>query len=718
MDATGRVGYAIGMDSWAQDGMSEITDPMRASNILIVDDNPTNVVLLEAILDEAGFENVFSTTDPTQVEGMYRDNRIDLILLDIRMPVMSGHDVMARLRETAEDDYIPVLVITAQSDDETRMKALKHGAKDFITKPFDQKEVLHRIANLLEVRMLYNERTSRAEGLETEILTCSIELGEREAHMNGILESTSEIIITATPDGAIETFNRAAERTFGYEQREAHTLNVADLVKHSNLTKVVGTFETKGLRKDGERFPMELSVSPMSAGERDWLVITGRDITKRKKAEKELYWLANHDQVTELPNRSMITKALVQSIGGGAGAGEGAILFLALKGHQRVSDILGHDIGKKLLRAAGHRLADEIGRSGLVGAWGGGEFVVALDGLVSETDVAAMADKIRDAIENPFEIEGNELNLDCIIGASLYPFDSDEPLTLIKNASIAMYDGKKSGARGTTFFTPRMDDIASERHMIERELRHAIDRDELRLFYQPKIDLDTKGVMGMEALIRWNNQEMGMVSPGQFIPLAEETGLIVPIGEWVLRTACADTKGWIDMGYDDLQVAVNFSGRQFDAYNVSDLVRDVLTETGLPPEALEAEVTESALVKEAERAREILDDLRGLGVAVAIDDFGTGYSSLGQLQQFPLTILKIDQSFVQNVTENEDDAAIARMIVDMARNLGLKVVAEGIETEAHAAFLKALNCHLGQGYLYSRPLPSDEFEAYLKESRG
>ena len=665
--------------------MESLEQRVLESKILIVDDNPSNVALLEGILEDAGYDNLYSLTNPEQVRDLHRSVDFDLILLDIRMPGIDGHEVMRQLRDGSATDYLPVLVITAQTDRETRYKALEGGAKDFINKPFDQAEILQRIRNMLEVRALYNERRTQAELLEAEVKKRTQELYEREEHLRGIMDNAAEIIMTVRPEGDIETFNKAAEKAFMLSGAEAKGRPVTDLTLGLDWPPPVGLLEVRGQRKDGPTFPLELSVREMSAGNREWRVIIGRDVTRRKLAEEEMDWLANHDPVTELPNRRKLLQALTDILADPDTVG-GAVAFIVLGRYQEAIDICGHEVGEKLLREVGRKLRGLLADRGVVGAWGDGEFAAIFCGPHGSAALTETVADIKALLEPPLKIDSYELSLGCDIGLSLFPHDGETAQRLIKNASTALFSGRRDGLSEAVFFSPKMEEAAARRHRLESELRHAISRDQMRVFYQPKVDLETRRIVGMEALLRWEHPDMGMISPGQFIPVAEESGLVMPLGEWVLYQACRDTLRWNKVFGRDFQVAVNLSGRQFDTPDLSEVIRSLVRESGLDVANLELEVTESSLMRDLERGRQVLFELRDLGVNIAIDDFGTGYSSLSQLKQLPLNTLKIDRSFVCNITDNQDDATIARMIVDMARNLNLRVVAEGIETEAQASF--------------------------------
>lgn len=695
--------------------MNALPDAVRAARILVVDDNPVNVSLLEDMLEIEGYDDVTGMTDPVAAVAAFEDQPFDLVLLDIRMPVMDGHAVIARLRTLlAAEGPLPVIVLTAQTDEDTRMRALEAGVRDFITKPFDRAEAMHRIRNTLEVQALWRERRDQAKLLERVVESRTEELRVREAHLSSVLDNAPDIIITADPEGLIHEFNPAAEAAFQRPAVQARGLPLAGLVGLP-ARPTDGTVECMARRRDGDEFPMECSITRMELENRPWMVLIGRDVTKRKLAEQEMAFLARHDPITELPNRTALLSHLRSLMEAG---GRGVVFYVAIQGLRRIGDTLGHAVAEKLLRVAGERLEESRGGARMVGAWGGADFVVVCgdegDTACCRRDAAALAHTLREAIEEPFRIDGNELALDCRVGMAAFPADGAVAARVVQRAGLAVFAGRARADAGVTLFDPEMEDAVSRRHVLERELRHAVERDELRLFYQPKIDLGTGRVIGMEALVRWQHPELGMVSPAQFIPVAEDTGVIVAIGDWVLREACRQTRAWHDAGHKELVVAVNVSGRQFRVHDLTDRLRAALDDAGLAPSALEVEITETAVMGDVEDAVRMLNEWHDMGASVAIDDFGTGYSSLGYLRQLPLTTLKIDQSFVRDLPERDTDRALARTILQLAEALSLKVVAEGIETAAHVDVLKGLGCHLGQGYHYARPLPPAEFLAYLE----
>ncbi|MGC2856384.1 putative bifunctional diguanylate cyclase/phosphodiesterase [Novispirillum sp. DQ9] len=567
---------------------------LSSAPILVVDDNPTNVALLRALLTADGYTNITSETVPERALELAAGKAFDLVLLDINMPGMDGFELMERLRDSVEA-YLPVIVLTAQSDPETRMRALGAGARDFLSKPFDRLEVLHRIRNTLEARLFYRARREQAADLELQVAA-----------------------------------------------------RVEDLAR-----------------------------------------------------------VARTDPITGLPNRRAVREELADQLC----TGVGSLLFLAVRGITRVNDALGYTVGEQLLRACGERLKAVMPYGAVVGAWGGSQFVIVGPGV----DASTLSHEVACAFAQPFEIEDSELLLDCSIGSCRFPADGSDPDRLVQRAALALFHGSRQEGIRHRPFSPGMEEEANHRLALERDLRTAVRDGQLLLHYQPKVLLNGGAAKGMEALLRWRHPVLGMVSPADFVPLAEETGAIVGIGQWVLHAACAEAAALHAEGHEGLRVAINVSGRQFDEPDLVRTFRDVLDSTGLPGAALEVEITETVLVNDIARARKVLTALRDLGATIAIDDFGTGYSSLAYLRQLPINTLKIDQSFVRTVTDSPDQQAIVRAIVALADSLGLAVVAEGVETAGHAAFLASLGCLYAQGYHFARPMPPDQFRGWLQD---
>jgi diguanylate cyclase (GGDEF)-like protein/PAS domain S-box-containing protein len=439
----------------------------------------------------------------------------------------------------------------------------------------------------------------------------------------------------------------------------------------------------------------------------------------RTQAEDRIRHLASYDELTGLSNRSMFNQALGHALARARRDGQPlSVMFLDLDRFKNINDTLGHDAGDKVLRKAAERLRGCLRESDIVGRLGGDEFVVLLESLPQPTHIAVVAQKLLAAIARPFSVDGHDFQITASIGISAYPADGEDLQSLLKYADIAMYRAKEQGKNNYQFYSAQMNVHTLERMALETELRGALERHEFVLHYQPKVDLGSGRIVGMEALVRWQHPLKGLVPPAQFIPLAEETGLIVPIGEWVLRTACAQSRSWREQGLPRLRIAVNLSPRQFAH---EDLVQDVerlMGESGMQAAQLELEITESTVMHVPERAATLLRKLKASGAIVTIDDFGTGYSSLGYLKRFPIDSLKIDRSFIKDLPLDLEDAAITRAIVAMAHSLGLTVVAEGVETREQAEFLRALGCDEAQGYLFGRPVPEHEFARRVLQSAG
>lgn len=442
----------------------------------------------------------------------------------------------------------------------------------------------------------------------------------------------------------------------------------------------------------------------------------GRDITDRKRSEQHIHFLATHDSLTSLPNRFMFSQILNLAIESAHRYHRKlAVFFIDLDRFKNINDILGHEAGDYLLCEMAARLKQCLRASDVVGRLGGDEFVILLPETENTEQIATVAQKILAASLNPIDINGQECCVTASIGICVYPDDGKDEQALMKNADIAMYRAKEEGKNNYQFYSPDIEARSLERLVLENNLRMALERNEFFLHYQAKRNLQTGEIAGVEALVRWQHPELGIISPAQFIPLAEETGLIVLIGRWVLKTACAQNVAWLKQGLPPLCMAVNLSVRQFfDEHLIQD-VADALSESGMQPELLEMEITEGMVMQDAERAIRILTAIKALGVRLAIDDFGVGYSSLAQIKRFPIDTLKVDSSFIRDIPQNREDRAITEAIIAMGRTLSLTVIAEGVETKEQEAFLRDHNCDQSQGYYFSKPISSDDFISFMKK---
>ena len=439
---------------------------------------------------------------------------------------------------------------------------------------------------------------------------------------------------------------------------------------------------------------------------------------ERKRIEEKMNHMAFHDPLTDLPNRRLFFDRVTQELANTRlNRSKLVVLFLDLDRLKLINDTLGHIVGDRLLRGVGERLRNCVGKGNTVARLGGDEFAVLLPGITDVEAAIAVAREIIDTIKEPWILDGQELYITTSIGISLYPNDGENAEILLKHADTAMYRAKQQGRNNYRLYNPAMEANNFEQLALNNSLSRAAEREELLVFYQPKVNINTGEIIGMEALVRWKHPEQGLVSPDRFIPLAEETGLIVSIGEWVLRTACAQNKAWQEAGFPPMRVAVNTSVCQLQQPNFVETVAWVLRETGLDSQWLELEITESAIMEDLDFMIKVLSELREMGILIAIDDFGTGYSSLNYLKRFPINALKIDRTFIHDLIANPNDAAIASAIIAMAQSLGLEVIAEGVETEEQLNFLQQRQCDKMQGYLFGKPMPAETFETLLKLGR-
>jgi diguanylate cyclase (GGDEF)-like protein/PAS domain S-box-containing protein len=556
-------------------------------------------------------------------------------------------------------------------------------------------------------------------------------LAHMEAKYRGLLEAAPDAMVVVNPSGEIVLLNVQAEKRFGYSRDELIGQQVKNIIPKGFAERLIadslrstedamgqqiGTgIELTGRRKDGSEFPIEIMLSPLEGAEGILVTAAIRDITARKKAEALIIHSSEHDFLTGLPNRMLLNDRMNQAILLALRHRRRvAVLFLDLDGFKHINDSLGHPTGDKLLQSVGKRLVDCVRGSDTVSRQGGDEFVVLLSEEEDSQDASITARRMQRAVAEAHFIDQHDLHITCSVGVSLYPDDGLNAETLIKNADTAMYQAKENGRQTYQFFEPAMNTRAVERQSLEEGLRRALERHEFVVHYQPKVNLNTGEITGAEALLRWTHPLRGPVSPAQFIPVAEDCGLILPIGTWVLRQACQQAQAWVAAGLPIGSMAVNISAMQLREENFVDSVFAIFKETGLDPRFLEVELTESVLMKHAESTASILKALRARGVQVAVDDFGTGYSSLSYLRKFPIDALKIDQSFVSQITTVPDETIIVKAVIGMGRSLKLRVVAEGVETQQQLAFLQAHQCDEAQGYYFSRPVLPEQFAQLLK----
>ncbi len=546
-----------------------------------------------------------------------------------------------------------------------------------------------------------------------------------------VFENSREAIFITDADNRIITVNEAFSNITGYSRDEVLGQNPSMLqsgehgpdfyrVMWNSINKDgYWQGEIWDRRKSGEIFPVWVSISVVydDHGRTSHHIAMYDDITERKAADERIRFLAQHDALTGLPNRSLLQDRLLQALASAQRDGEQvAVLFLDLDHFKTINDSLGHHIGDRLLQEVARRLGHCVRGNDTVSRQGGDEFLTVLGQLKNPGDAAHIAQKMLDAVAQPYDIDGHELRVTPSIGIAIHPDDGHDTETLIKNADAAMYHAKENGRNNYQYFTADLNSRAFERLSVENSLRRGLEQGEFLLHYQPQINLASGAIVGLEALVRWQHPDFGLVPPLRFIPVAEESGLIVPLGEWVLREACRQNRAWQQAGLPAIPVAVNLSAHQFHQKNLAQTISGALQESGLDARYLELELTESVVMRGSESTVETLARLKQMGLMLSIDDFGTGYSSLSYLKRFPIDKLKIDRSFVRDVTLDQDDAAIAGAIIAMAHSLRLKVIAEGVETQEQSDFLKEQGCDEIQGYLFSRPLPAEQMEKLLRKN--
>jgi diguanylate cyclase (GGDEF)-like protein/PAS domain S-box-containing protein len=699
------------------------------ARILIVDDQPVNLDLLEFLLNSTGYKAVTCTTDPRVVAGWHAQHRYDLIILDLQMPGMSGFEVMEALKPLEADSWLPVLVVTAQPDH--KLRALEAGARDFVSKPFDPVEVLTRIRNMLEVRLLHRAERDYNARLEQTVRERTAEL----QRFRSAMDATADAIFLLDPASAeLVDINDGAARMLGYPRAEMLGQNASRLglgapaalieqaARLQAYASAVGPMrapeliELELMRRDLIAVPVEIYWQLYQHdGQPAILLGVARDISERRQSEELLRHMAHYDSLTGLPNRTLFFQTLGDAITLAQDkAWRIVVLFIALDRFKNINDSLGTTLGDELLRQFSNRLVQCVRIRDTVGRMGGDEFALILTMPRDQQDAVHTANEVREALRQPFDLDGHQAMLSASIGIAMYPDDATDPETLVKYADTAMERAKQAGRDGYRFFTAGMNVQVLARLDLELALRHAVERGELLLHYQPKVNLHTGAIAGAEALLRWQRPGLGLVYPAEFVPVMEDTGLIVRVGAWIIDEACRQIGAWLRGEVGPVRVAVNVASRQFVEGDLERVVRDALDKHRVPAELLELELTETALMSNAERTITVLTNLKALGIKVAIDDFGTGYSSLAYLQRFPIDKLKIDIAFVRDITTNPNDAAIAQAIISMAHSLKLRVIAEGVETRAQLEYLRRSRCDEIQGYYFSRPVPAADMAALVE----
>jgi len=675
--------------------------------ILLVEDNQGDARLLDIMLRE-----VLTACTLTHADTLGKAishaclMQFDIVLLDLSLPDSQGSSTFWSLHDVVSD--VPIVVMTGHDDEMLATELAQAGAQDYLVKGSVDGRWLLRV-------MRYAIERKRAE----------LELRQSEAKVRALYEAVPDLLLFLDLEGRFLECKPAKdfqthiepEHFLGKTIHEALPEGVADQAMLCLEKAVAGrditSFEyqmalPQGVANYESRF--------IRASEEQVLCIV-RDISESKRTQQQLHFLAHYDTLTGLPNRLLFNESLQQAQTYANRTSDTiAVMFIDLDRFKNINDTLGHGVGDKLLQQVGSRVSLCIRESDTVARMGGDEFAVVLVNVREERDAAVVAEKIIDALRLPFMVDDHEVFVGASIGITFYRPGQDDRDVLLEKADVAMYHAKERGRNNYQFYSSEMDEVAYERLVMENHLRHALDRNEFILYYQPQIAVEGGRVTAVETLLRWQHPERGLVAPGEFISLLEESGLIVPVGKWVLKTSCQQGRAWYDAG-TPVRVAVNLSVRQFKHPGLVADVAEILAESGLPPELLELELTESMFMDSATGDVNKLTQLKALGVSLAIDDFGSGASSLAYLKDFPVDTLKICQSFVLNLPHNNDDSAIASAVLGLAQAMNFTSVAEGVENAQQADFLRERRCDYFQGFLFSKPLPVEELDLLLNGSK-
>ncbi|HEU5361118.1 MAG TPA: EAL domain-containing protein [Candidatus Deferrimicrobiaceae bacterium] len=673
----------------------------------MVDDDAGTRLLASASLKKAGFATMEAADGEDGVAAFDRF-RPDVILLDVMMPRMDGFQACQAIRKRPGGDRVPVMMMTGLEDLASIHRAYEVGATDFITKPINWVILGHRVSYLLRASRAFQDLTASEE--KTRALMRAIpDLIFRIGVDGTVLD-----LLSGDSSGKHTTVDRWAGRKLSEMISDGVAEEVFRHADQARETGEVGVFEYT-LTHRGEQRNFEARVISIPDGES---LFIARDVTDRKKAEDRLTYLAYHDSLTELPNRVTFNERLILDLARAKRRKEVVgVLLIDLDRFKEVNDTLGHESGDHLLVAVARRLRETIRETDTLARLSGDEFCIILPDQKDVNAALDAASRIRHAFMTPYRIGEHEIHMTASLGLSLFPHNGEAPDTLMKYADIAMFRAKALGRDTLQVFSEEMSIAVQERAKMEKGLRTAIERNEFRVFYQPEIDLETGLIVGAEALVRWNTSDDGMIPPMKFIPIAEETGAIIPMSEWIIRTACAQAKKWQDEGFSPFRISVNISARLFQQYDLAKTVLHILRQTGLEPNSLELEITESVAMQNMEASMETLWKLNEFSIRVAMDDFGTGYSSLAYLKKFPIQLLKIDRGFIRELDHNPEDRTIVQAIIAMAHTLKIDVVAEGVERPEQLDLLKSFGCGYAQGFYFGKPVPEQDFRNLLSENR-
>lgn len=687
----------------------------------IVDDDKILRQILSLGMSKAGFF-VAESQDGREALADFKKLQPDIILLDVIMPDIDGFEVCARIRRMPGGDRVPIIMITGQDDYKSINQAFESGATDFVVKPINPLLLSYRIRyilranqlmtdlNLSEVKLASAHEIAHLSSWEWRLEDNKLNWGEEICQMFGVRKEKS-------PHSYDEFLELVHE-----EDRE----KVGRIIEEALTSRKSFTIEHRIATEDGIEFTLQQdgAIITDSSDMPAKVLFTCQDITKTKITEQKIKFLAYYDRLTGLPNRFLfkehLNKAIASCLRNNSSL---AVFFIDIDNFRIINDTFGREIGDQILKIISSRLKDCLRRTDtpanmksydLTARFGADEFGIVLEGLRELADAAIVARRVIEQLVRAMHIDDNEIFLNCRVGLSVFPDDGNSVEELMKCADSALSSAKDLEKNTYQFYTADLNTKAFARFALETSLRKAIDKEEFFLLYQPQVDLKTGRVVAVEALIRWQHPEMGIISPMEFIPIAEDSGLIIPIGKWVLETACRQCRKWEQAEFN-IKVAINLSAGQFKDPDLLTGIKKVFKQTKVKPSRIEIEITESMLMDNVDGSILKLDQISELGCRISIDDFGTGYSSLNYLKRFSVDVLKVDRSFVSDLATCEDDALIVKAVVTLAHNLNLEVVAEGVETKEHLKYLNELECDIIQGYLVSKPISSSEVENFFKE---
>jgi predicted signal transduction protein with EAL and GGDEF domain/FixJ family two-component response regulator len=708
--------------------------------VLVADDDPVMRLLMLEMLEGVNLDAI-EAEDGVQAVQFARECSPDLILMDVEMPRMDGFAACRAIRDSENGATVPIVMVTGGDDLEAVTNAYEAGATDFVSKPINWPILGHRVLYVLRasdaiVRLRIADAQNRA--VLAAIPDTFFRMNSAGVYLDYEPGHTGSRHTGSRRGGGRHT----GDRRDGVPAEECVGKHVSEVLPRDIAERMLEQVEVALRIRQVRSVEYELIRFGQAQHFEARLVATGpsevlglvRDISERKRAEEQIRRLAYCDSLTGIPNRQAFLEMLERELQRSKiGNKKFAVLFMDLDAFKRINDTLGHNVGDQLLQQVSDRLRDTIRPSDLLSRGdsltreggepregtnlarlGGDEFTILIPDLDRVEHALNVAHRVKDAMRRPFLIEGNEIFVTASIGISLFPEDGDDCTSLLKYADTAMYHAKNCGKNNAKLYSSSLTMQIMSHVKLEVGLRKALQNDELYLLYQPQLDVRSSEIVGVEALVRWRHAERGVVSPTEFIPLAEETGLIVPIGEWVLRTACSQARAWQKLMRRPVRMAVNLSAKQFKDENLSQIVLSALHETGLDPRLLELELTEGTLMDDANATLATLEQLRGIGVYLSIDDFGTGYSSMNYLKRFDVRALKIDRSFISGLPQDSENAAITRAIIAMAHGLKMVVVAEGVETGEQLVMLEEYGCDLVQGFYLSRPAPADTVTGMLQ----